>query len=81
MPSPSIELLHEQLALADALLAGRKEMFDPQDLPGRYGRVIGAIDRVLGAIDCEAVVGGGLATRIRQPRYTTRRHCFTGRSH
>ncbi len=36
-------------------------MIDPQDLPGRYGRVVRAIDRVLTAIACEAVVGGGWA--------------------
>ena len=36
-------------------------MFEPQDLPGRFGRVVTAIDRVLSAIDCEAVVGGGWA--------------------
>jgi hypothetical protein len=53
--------LVEQLALADILLAGREQMLDPQDLPGRYGRVIRAIDSVLAAISCEAVVGGGWA--------------------
>ncbi len=36
-------------------------MLEPQDLPGRYGRVVRAIDRVLAACDCEAVVGGGWA--------------------
>lgn len=36
-------------------------MLDPQDLPGRYGRVVRAIDHVLAAIDCAAVVGGGWA--------------------
>lgn len=36
-------------------------MFEPQDLPGRYGRVIKAVDRVLEAMHCEAVVGGGWA--------------------
>ena len=36
-------------------------MVEPQDLPGRYGRVVGAIDRVLRACNCESVVGGGWA--------------------
>jgi hypothetical protein len=54
-------VLTEQLALADALKAGRDKMLNPQDLPGRYGRVVRAVDRVLGAIECEAVVGGGWA--------------------
>lgn len=36
-------------------------MLEPQDLPGRYGRVVQALDRVLAASDCEAVVGGGWA--------------------
>lgn len=36
-------------------------MLQPQDLPGRYGRVVRALDQVLKACDCEAVVGGGWA--------------------
>jgi hypothetical protein len=55
------DVLAEQLALADALLAGRESMLTPQELPGRYGRVVLAIDRVLRATNCEAVVGGGWA--------------------
>ncbi|HMP06025.1 MAG TPA: hypothetical protein PJ982_06725 [Lacipirellulaceae bacterium] len=54
-------LLAEQLELADALWDGRGRMLQPQDLPARYGRVIHALDRVLRACDCEAVVGGGWA--------------------
>lgn len=45
-------------------------MFQPQDLPGRYGRVVKAIDHVLAAIKCTAVVGGGWAVW---------RHGFAGR--
>lgn len=60
MPATS-DLLTQQLELADALLVGRSTMLEPQDLPGRYGRVIGALDRVLAACDCEAAVGGGWA--------------------
>lgn len=36
-------------------------MLEPQDLPGRYGRVVKALDRVLAATNCPAVVGGGWA--------------------
>lgn len=36
-------------------------MLEPQDLPGRYGRVVRALDQVLNACECEAVVGGGWA--------------------
>jgi len=55
------ESLSQQLELADQLLAGRDTMLEPQDLPGRYGRVVRALDQVLGACDCESVVGGGWA--------------------
>ena len=55
------EFLVQQLELADALLAGRERMLEPQDLPGRYGRVIRSLDKVLAACDCEAVVAGGWA--------------------
>ena len=60
MPAPA-EQLAERLQLADSLLAGRDRMLEPQDLPGRYGRVIEDLDRVLSACECEAVVGGGWA--------------------
>jgi len=55
------ELLTQRLAIADALLAGRDRMLEPQDLPGRYGRVVRALDQILTACECEAVVGGGWA--------------------
>jgi hypothetical protein len=55
------EKLTEQLQLADALLVGRERMLEPQELPGRYGRVVRALDHVLAACDCESVVGGGWA--------------------
>ena len=61
MSKVTLEFLTEQLNLGEQLIAGRNSMFDPQDLPGRYGRVIRELDRVLAAIDCEAVVGGGWA--------------------
>lgn len=55
------EALTQHLELADTLLAGRHRMLEPQDLPGRYGRVVRALDQVLAACDCEAVVSGGWA--------------------
>ena len=36
-------------------------MLEPQDLPGRFGRAIRAVDHLLQAIDCPAVVAGGWA--------------------
>ena len=57
----SAKLLADQLALADVLCAGREHMLDPQDLPGRYGRVVHALDHILRAIGGEAVVAGGWA--------------------
>jgi hypothetical protein len=53
--------LSEQLALAEALRIERKNMHEPQDLPGRFGRVIKAIDRLLATMNASAVVGGGWA--------------------
>src|SRR5437016_6885180 len=61
MPPITLEFLKEQIELNDQLLAGRKHMFNPQDLPGRYGRVVRAVDHLLKVIECEAVVGGGWA--------------------
>lgn len=61
MPQLTIDLLTERLALADQLHFGRDAMLDPQDLPGRYGRVIKAIDHLVQAIGCEAVVADGWA--------------------
>jgi hypothetical protein len=66
----TLESLNDQLELADTLLAGRDRMFEPQDLPGRYGRVIRAVDHLLQAVGCEAVLGGGWAVW---------RHGFYGR--
>jgi hypothetical protein len=54
-------LLADQLELAELLRAGRDRMLEPQDLPGRYGRVIHALDHVLETIQGEAVVAGGWA--------------------
>ena len=36
-------------------------MLEPQDLPGRYGSVVRALDQVLSACGCEGVIGGGWA--------------------
>jgi hypothetical protein len=64
------EMIAERFELADELLEGRERMFEPQDLPGRYGRVVKALDHLLEVVGCEAVVGGGWAVW---------RHGFHGR--
>jgi hypothetical protein len=61
MAQTTLTFLTEQLNLADQLAAGRNSMLEPQDLPGRYGRVVAAIDHVLQATSIEAVLGGGWA--------------------
>src|SRR5262245_5181438 len=61
MSSVTLEFLTSQLALADQLLAGRTAMLQPQDLPGRYGRVVQAIDHLLATMNCPAALGGGWA--------------------
>jgi hypothetical protein len=57
----TLEFLTEQLKVADQLLAGRDTMFEPQDLPGRYGRVVHAVDHLLEVMSCESVLAGGWA--------------------
>ena len=61
MATMTADFLTQQLELADELLLGRDSMFEPQDLPGRYGRVVHAIDHVLKSLNCPAVLGGGWA--------------------
>ena len=61
MARTSLAFLKEQIELSDQLLAGRDQMLNPQDLPGRYGRLVRAVDHLLQVINCEAVVGGGWA--------------------
>lgn len=61
MAPMTLTSLSEQLELADQLLAGRDHMFEPQDLPGRYGRAVKAVDHLLGVLQCPAVLGGGWA--------------------
>ncbi len=61
MTRTSLGFLKEQIELNEQLLAGREHMFHPQDLPGRYGRVVRAVDHLLQVIKCEAVLGGGWA--------------------
>ena len=53
--------LAEVLELAEQLQAGRDHMHEPQDLPGRFGRVVKALDHLLALTSSEAVVGGGWA--------------------
>src|SRR6058998_2634130 len=61
MASVNLERLSERLQLGDQLLAGRSTMLQPQDLPGRYGRVVKAIDHLLQILNCEAILGGDWA--------------------
>jgi hypothetical protein len=61
MMRTSLAFLKEQVELSEQLLAGRERMFNPQDLPGRYGRAVRAIDHLLKVTQCEAVLGGGWA--------------------
>src|SRR5437870_4011485 len=61
MSGITLEFLTEQVELAEQLLAGRDTMLQPQDLPGRYGRVVKAVDRILHSMGCESVLAGGWA--------------------
>lgn len=61
MAGTTLEFLTEQLELGEQLQAGRDRMLEPQDLPGRYGRVVKALDHVLQAMSCPSVVAGGWA--------------------
>jgi hypothetical protein len=70
MRAVTLEALTEQLELGEHLLALRGKMFAPQDLPGRYGRVVRAIDHLLEVLNATAVVAGGWAVW---------RHGFLGR--
>jgi hypothetical protein len=61
MAAVTLDFLREQLELGDILLSQRGTMFAPQDLPGRYGGVVQAVDHLLQVIDCPSVVAGGWA--------------------
>ena len=61
MPLTTAQFLSEQLELAEHLRLHGHAMQQPQDLPGRYGRVVKAIDRLLQAAGAEAVLAGGWA--------------------
>ena len=57
----TLDFLTNQINLAETLQAGRPTMFEPQDLPGRFGRVVKAVDKILAGLNCEGVLGGGWA--------------------
>ena len=61
MPGVAGDFLTRQLELGEQLRAGRLTMLAPQDLPGRFGRVIRAVDHVLSVQKGQAVVAGGWA--------------------
>jgi hypothetical protein len=70
MPPVTLAFLTERLELADQLRGGREAMLTPQDLPGRYGRVVRAVDHLLDILQCPSVLAGGWAVW---------RHGFVGR--
>ena len=70
MSAVTLAFLKDNLELGELLAAGRASMFEPQDLPGRYGRVIKAVDHLLQILACPSVLGGGWAVW---------RHGFFGR--
>ena len=55
------QFLAEQVELSELLLSGQNTMFEPQELPGRYGRVVQALDHVLEVMHCTSVLAGGWA--------------------
>jgi hypothetical protein len=61
MAPVTLSFLQERLALAEQLLAKGAGMLEPQDLPGRYGRVVHAVDHLLQVLNCVGAVGGGWA--------------------
>jgi hypothetical protein len=66
----SLETLTEMVELSEQLLAGRETMLEPQDLPGRFGRAVRAVDHVIQVMQSESVLAGGWAVW---------RHGFDGR--
>src|SRR5262245_57235186 len=70
MNTVTLEALTERLELADQLLAEGARRFEPEDLPGRYGRVIQAVNHLLRVLACDSVLAGGWAVW---------RHGFLGR--
>jgi hypothetical protein len=61
MSAAALSSLVEQLEMADLLLVGKTRMLEPQDLPGRYGSAVKAVDHLLDALQCPSVLGGGWA--------------------
>ena len=55
------QFLAEQVELSELLLGGKSSMLQPQELPGRYGRVVHAVDRILEVMNCSCVLAGGWA--------------------
>ena len=65
MASLTIDFLREQLELGEKLLAERASMLTPQDLPGRYGRAVKAVDYLLQVLACPAVVAAASRSTAR----------------
>ncbi len=64
MPAVTLEYLADRLELADQLLAGRDTMLEPQDLPGRYGRTVKAVNRLLQITGIEAVLANSAVRNL-----------------
>ena len=50
MTAVTLAFLNEQLELAEQLAAGGDAMFEPQDLPGRFGCVVKAVEEYRAAV-------------------------------
>ena len=66
MSAVTLQFLAEQLELGEQLLQARGTMFTPQDLPGRYGRVVKAIDDVLEATS-RACLNSSIEPALTEP--------------
>lgn len=66
----TLENLTRQPELSEDLRLGRSRMLAPQDLPGRFGRVVRAIDHILATTHCEALLASG---------WVVWRHGYVGR--
>ena len=54
MNQPTPEFVTEQVEMNERLWARKDSVLEPQDLPGRVGRLVRALDRVLQTMGCES---------------------------
>ena len=78
-----LALLQEQVEISEQLWAGRETMFQPQDLPGRYGRIVASLDRILGhgLPKCFGGRVGRVAAWLSWTNDAGSRHCITRGAH